>query len=124
MAASFFSSASFKSSFCMLNSANIFFRRRFSSSMIFMSAHIGQYHAAFNLAQNTHDLGFRKSALPHQNLLVVLFEKILPSKALSLGEDYPPVITPKDGVWSTLAPGATVAFSWTHAVDQAEMDRN
>jgi hypothetical protein len=51
-------------------------------------AHFSQSDAALNLAQHTHDLSFRKSALPHQNLLVILSEKILPSMPPSLGEDY------------------------------------
>jgi hypothetical protein len=58
------------------------------------TAHIGQSHAAVNLAQHTHDLGVRKSALPHQNLLVLHSGKILPSKPLSLREDYHPIAIP------------------------------
>jgi len=54
-----------------------------------LTAHICQSHATLNLAQHAHDLGFCKSALPHQNLLVGHSEKILPSKPFSLGEDYP-----------------------------------
>ena len=53
-----------------------------------LAAYIGQSHAALNLAQHAHDLGFRKSALSHQNLPVGLSEKILLSMTLSLGEDY------------------------------------
>lgn len=30
--------------------------------------------------------------------------------------------TANDGIWSTLAPGATVTFTWTHLVTQAEFD--
>ena len=94
----FFPKASFRSSFCMLSSAYIFFKRRFSSSMPFISEIIGSIHAAvlrppfvkrrvadrvlaakigdrqpaLRLAQNSHDLRFRKSALSHPNLLVQL----------------------------------------------------
>ena len=53
-----------------------------------LPAHLSQPHAALYLAQHTHDLGIAKLALPHQNLLVLHSEKILPSKTLSLGEDY------------------------------------
>jgi uncharacterized repeat protein (TIGR01451 family) len=34
-----------------------------------------------------------------------------------------PDTTANDGIWTTLAPGATVTFTWIHTVDQAEMDR-
>ncbi len=44
---------------------------------------------AFRLAQHSHDLGFGKSALLHQNLLEHLAEKILLSKPIIRGEDYP-----------------------------------
>jgi len=30
--------------------------------------------------------------------------------------------TANDGIWATLQPGATVTFTWTHAVTQAEID--
>jgi uncharacterized repeat protein (TIGR01451 family) len=33
-----------------------------------------------------------------------------------------PDTTANDGIWTTLAPGATVTFTWIHTVDQAEMD--
>ncbi len=33
-----------------------------------------------------------------------------------------PDTTANDGVWTTLAPGATVKFTWPHTVTQAEMD--
>ena len=30
--------------------------------------------------------------------------------------------TPNDGIWATLAPGATITFTWVHTVTQAEVD--
>lgn len=39
-----------------------------------------------------------------------------------LGAAASPDATPNDGVWSTLAPGATVQFIYTHVVTQAEID--
>jgi Domain of unknown function DUF11 len=33
-----------------------------------------------------------------------------------------PDTTPNDGIWTTLAPGATVRFTYTHTVTQAEID--
>ncbi len=54
-----------------------------------IAAQISQTHVALKLAQNTHDLGFKKSALLHQNFLVLQSKKILLSMLLSLEEDYP-----------------------------------
>ncbi len=34
-----------------------------------------------------------------------------------------PDTTANDGIWSTLAPGAGVTFTWVHTVDQAEIDK-
>jgi hypothetical protein len=53
-----------------------------------LAAHLSQGQSALNLAQDAHDPGFRKSALPRQNLLILHSEKIRPSMTLSLGEDY------------------------------------
>jgi uncharacterized repeat protein (TIGR01451 family) len=39
-----------------------------------------------------------------------------------LGAADSPDTTANDGIWSTLAPGATVTFTWTHLVTQAEFD--
>jgi hypothetical protein len=39
-----------------------------------------------------------------------------------LGIAASPDATPNNGIWSTLAPGATVTFTWPHPVTQAEMD--
>ena len=39
-----------------------------------------------------------------------------------LGAGASPDTTANDGIWSTLAPGATVTFTWTHTVTQAEID--
>ena len=33
-----------------------------------------------------------------------------------------PDTTPNDGIWSVLSPGATVTFTWSHTVTQAEID--
>lgn len=68
-----------------------FVKRRTTDRVL--PAHIGQSQSAFNLAQNAHDLGLGKSALPHSNLLVVFAEKSLLSMPLSLGEDYPRELT-------------------------------
>ena len=39
-----------------------------------------------------------------------------------LGAAASPDGTPNDGIWGTLAPGASVTFTWTNAVTQAEID--
>ena len=39
-----------------------------------------------------------------------------------LGAAASPDATANDGIWSTLAPGATVTFTWAHLVTQAEFD--
>ena len=39
-----------------------------------------------------------------------------------LGAGASPDTTANDGIWSTLAPGATVTFTWAHTVTQAEID--
>ena len=39
-----------------------------------------------------------------------------------LGAGASPDTTANDGIWSTLAPGATVRFTYTHTVTQAEID--
>ncbi|MDE2384302.1 MAG: DUF11 domain-containing protein [Alphaproteobacteria bacterium] len=39
-----------------------------------------------------------------------------------LGAAASPDTTANDGIWSTLAPGATVTFTYTHTVTQAEID--
>jgi hypothetical protein len=40
-----------------------------------------------------------------------------------LGAAASPDTTANDGIWSTLAPGATVQFTYTHTVTQAEIDK-
>jgi uncharacterized repeat protein (TIGR01451 family) len=35
-----------------------------------------------------------------------------------------PDTTANDGIWTTLAPGATITFKWLHTVTQAEMDHS
>ncbi len=40
-----------------------------------------------------------------------------------LGAAASPDTTANDGIWSTLAPGATVQFQYTHTVTQAEIDK-
>jgi hypothetical protein len=39
-----------------------------------------------------------------------------------LGTAASPDVTPNNGIWSTLAPGASVSFQYTHTVTQAEFD--
>ncbi len=39
-----------------------------------------------------------------------------------LGAGASPDTTPNDGIWTTLAPGATVTFTYAHVVTQAEID--
>ena len=39
-----------------------------------------------------------------------------------LGAGASPDATANNGIWSTLAPGATVTFTWAHIVTQAEID--
>jgi len=39
-----------------------------------------------------------------------------------LGAGASPDSTPNDGVWTTLAPGATVHFTYSHTVSQAEVN--
>ncbi|MDP8995422.1 MAG: hypothetical protein M3O03_00250, partial [Pseudomonadota bacterium] len=39
-----------------------------------------------------------------------------------LGAGASPDTTANDGIWSTLAPGASVTFTWAHTVTQAEID--
>ncbi len=39
-----------------------------------------------------------------------------------LGAGASPDTTPNNGIWSTLAPGASVTFTYTHTVTQAEID--
>ena len=40
-----------------------------------------------------------------------------------LGAGASPDSAPNDGVWTTLAPGASVHFNYSHTVTQAEIDR-
>ena len=39
-----------------------------------------------------------------------------------LGAAASPDTTANDGIWTTLAPGASVTFTYTHTVTQAEID--
>jgi uncharacterized repeat protein (TIGR01451 family) len=56
----------------------------------------------------------------------MLNETILPGDDGPLATATPSVpssdATSSNGIWSTLQPGATVTFTWTHAVTQAEFD--
>lgn len=63
-----------------------FVKRRAADPML--AAKLGNGQPALRLAQHAHDLGFGETALLHQDLLVHLAEKILPSHPLNHGEDY------------------------------------